>query len=183
MEFMKVKALWKDYPENLYRVFLFKKDINLEEVNYYLCLLFKGRLTDEVVFECNKDTFYGSNDFSETHDVIPYEGVKLSDVLDKYKQIIFRYDIDGDDYEFIVKRASKNTYEYPFKTSCILVEAKGDGLLDGDISKLYEMMEAEEEMNSLGYNYYHSFDYDDINSKIILEEVDFPFTWQKEKDY
>lgn len=179
MEFIKIKALWKDYPDNLYRVFLFKKDITLEEVNYYICLLIKGRLTDEVVFKGDNDTFYGSTEFSEIHDTIPYEDIKLSDALDKFKQLTFRYDPEGDDYEFIVKRASKNIYEYPIKTDCLLVEAKGDGIIDGNISKLYDIMENEEEVNSLGFDYYHDFDFDAINREIILENIDFPFEWHK----
>ena len=35
MEFIKIKVSWKDYPENLYRIILVKKDITLEKKGYY----------------------------------------------------------------------------------------------------------------------------------------------------
>ena len=43
-------------------------------------------------------------------------------------------------------------------------------------------MENEEEVNSLGFDYYHDFDYDLINREIILGNIDFPFQWHGKID-
>lgn len=142
MEFIKIKVSWKDYPENLYRIILVKKDITLEELSYSLCLLLKTRFEHLSLFRCGED-IYIDEDSAEEYEWISFNNVKITDMLDKYKQISFEYD-SGEGYSFLVKRCSKYFYEYPFKTDAILVEAKGDGIFEDNISGLYSIMENEE---------------------------------------
>ena len=142
MEFIKIKVTWEDYPENLYRIILVKKNITLEELNDVLCLLLKTRFEHLSLFRAGKTT-YINEEYVELPNQIPYENVKLADVLDKEKQILFDYDL-GAGYRFIVKRCSKYFYEYPFKTNAILVEARGDGIFEDNMSDLYSIMENEE---------------------------------------
>ena len=38
MEFLKIKVTWEDYPENLYRIILVKKNITLEELDTFITI-------------------------------------------------------------------------------------------------------------------------------------------------
>ena len=91
MEFIKIKVSWKDYPENLYRIILVKKDITLKELSYSLCLLLKTRFEHLSLFRCGED-IYIDEDSAEEYEWISFNNVKLIDMLDKYKQISFEYD-------------------------------------------------------------------------------------------
>ena len=187
MEFIKIKVSWKDYPENLYRIILVKKDITLEELSYSLCLLLKTRFEHLSLFRCGED-IYIDEDSAEEYEWISFNNVKLIDMLDKYKQISFEYDT-GEGYSFLVKRCSKYFYEYPFKTDAILVEAKGDGIFEDNISGLYSIMENEEfdeneeRIGTFGeplpkdYNFFQEFDYDYINSALI-QGIPYFISWQ-----
>ena len=187
MEFIKIKVTWEDYPENLYRIILVKKNITLEELNDVLCLLLKTRFEHLSLFRAGKTT-YINEEYVELPNQIPYENVKLVDVLDKEKQILFDYDL-GAGYRFIVKRCSKYFYEYPFKTNAILVEARGDGIFEDNMSDLYSIMEneeldeSEERTGSFGellpkdYNFFQEFDYDYINSALI-KGISYFLSWQ-----
>ena len=82
MEFIKIKVSWKDYPENLYRIILVKKDITLEELSYSLCLLLKTRFEHLSLFRCGED-IYIDEDSAEEYEWISFNNVKLTDMLDK----------------------------------------------------------------------------------------------------
>lgn len=186
MKFIKIRASWDEYLDRLNRTLLIREDLSLYELGVILCKLFKTKFEHMFLFEGDncvyEDETWVMDSLRRAYD---YKEKKALDVLLDNKKLEFIYDT-GEYYRFLVKKISKQIFEYPIKCDALLLEATGDGIFEDNISGLMDLMEGEIDENSLvsfgedlpeDYNFDVSFDIDYINLMLIL---DIPFfeSWQ-----
>lgn len=186
MKFIKIRASWDEYLDRLNRTLLIREDLSLYELGVILCKLFKTKFEHMFLFEGDncvyEDETWVMDSLRRAYD---YKEKKALDVLLDNKKLEFIYDT-GEYYRFLVKKFSKQIFEYPIKCDALLLEATGDGIFEDNISGLMDLMEGEIDENSLvsfgedlpeDYNFDVSFDIDYINLMLIL---DIPFfeSWQ-----
>lgn len=186
MKFIKIRASWDEYLDRLNRTLLIREDLSLYELGVILCKLFKTKFEHMFLFEGDncvyEDETWVMDSLRRAYD---YKEKKALDVLLDNKKLEFIYDT-GEYYRFLVKKISKQIFEYPIKCDALLLEATGDGIFEDNISGLLDLMEGEIDENSLvsfgedlpeDYNFDVSFDIDYINLMLIL---DIPFfeSWQ-----
>lgn len=182
MEFIKIRASWEDYPENLYRVLLINKNLTLYELGDLLCTLFKTHFEHDFMFKGDDNCVYHNKESLSSYSSIPhiraydYKEKLAEDVLVDNKKLTFTYDLE-EGYDFLVKKISKTIYEYPIDCKCLLLEAKGDGIFEGNLNGLLELMEGDisedtfkanhENYDRATYNFDTKFDIDYINAELI----------------
>lgn len=186
MKFIKIRASWDEYLDRLNRTLLIREDLSLYELGVILCKLFKTKFEHMFLFEGDncvyEDETWVMDSLRRAYD---YKEKKALDVLLDNKKLEFIYDT-GEYYRFLVKKISKQIFEYPIKCDALLLEATGDGIFEDNISGLMDLMEGEIDENSLvsfgedlpeDYHFDVSFDIDYINLMLIL---DIPFfeSWQ-----
>lgn len=186
MKFIKIKASWEDYPDRLNRIFVIREDLSLYDLGVTLCKLFKTKFEHMFLFEGDNCVYEDETRVLDSlKRAYDYKKKKALDVLLDNKKLKFIYDT-GEYYCFIVKKISKQIYEYPILCDALLLEANGDGIFEDNISGLVDLMEGEIDENSLvsfgeelpeDYNFDVAFDIDYINYMLILN-IPFFESWQ-----
>ena len=192
MEFIKIRASWNDYPESLYRVMLVDKDITLERLAFALKILFKTQFEHLSQFKVGR-TFYVPSDEMDDYDfenkVYDWEKVTLLNALEEKKFLTFAYDL-GEGYEFLIKKISQKTYELPIKASVLLLEAKGDGIFEDNISCLEDYLEGkidEDSLNSYDEDFQNDYDFDvkfdiDYINRMLIQGIKYFVSWEYDEE-
>lgn len=192
MKYYKLKISWEDAKNKLYRTCYIPSDLYLGELGYLLCILFKTKFEHAFMFTDHESIDYVDDSFDNEEEIIGYKVVKYKKVkavnaIKKYPKLQFVYDL-GDYYCFDLQLNLKDYFDLPILYPIILVDAKGDGIFEDNITGLRNVVlnnsKDPNDFISFGeylgkkYNFDCKFDYSLINMALLFGRDDFD-DWNK----
>ena len=138
--YRKIKASFKFAPNNLFRTFLVRSDLNLSELGCVLCTMFHAEYEHCFLFE-TRDATYVPEVFMDdyfTSDWLLMDDYSLSDLPDKFT---FEYDT-GEGWDFECRLYKKEEVRSDSRRA-ILIEGAGAGIWEDAKYEFFAWLEGE----------------------------------------